>query len=188
MLSAFQETKLRLFFNLLDYDKNGFVEPRDFQSIGENMCLMLELAPGDPAYQEINAACIKVWDDLYMYVDKNLDDRASIYEWLLYADERIVNCEKAVYDKYVNKVVHHIFVLFDQNKDNFISLHEYLNLFMAFRLEVRHSAKAFIRLDLNKDNLISRNELYAGVEEFFRSDDMDAHGNWLFGSWEHLWK
>lgn len=61
-----------------------------------------------------------------------------------------------------------------------------LNLFMTFRLEVRHSAKAFTRLDLNKDNLISRDEPHIiGAEEFFRSDNTDVNGEliiWGLGS------
>ena len=47
MLSAFQETKLRLFYNILDYDKNGFIEVDDFEGIGENICLILEIEEDD---------------------------------------------------------------------------------------------------------------------------------------------
>lgn len=186
MLSAFQETKLRLFFNILDYDRNGFVEPADFRSIGENICLMLQIPEGNPYYNLIFEACNQVWEDLYSFVDTNKDNKASFYEWLRYADDKIVNCDKSEYDEYLNKVVEHIFLLFDQNKDNYISLQEYINLFMTFRLEVRYSAKAFTRIDLNNDDLISKEELYKAVEQFFRSDDESKKGNWLFGSWEHL--
>lgn len=186
MLSAFQETKLRLFFNILDYDRNGFVEPEDFRSIGENICMMLQIGEKDPYYHMIFQACDRVWDDLYSYVDTNQDDKASFYEWLRYADEKIVNCNKEDYDRYLNRVVDHIFLLFDQNQDNFISLMEYIHLFMSFRLEVRYSAKAFTRIDLDRDDLISKEELYTAVEQFFRSDDQKVRGNWLFGSWEHM--
>lgn len=186
MLSAFQETKLRLFFNILDHDRNGFVEPADFQSIGENICMMLQIRETDPYHKLIHDACQYVWHDLYRYVDTNKDDKASFYEWLRYADDNIVNCDKRAYDLYLNKVVDHIFMLFDENKDNYISIQEYINLFMTFRLEVRYSAKAFTRIDLNRDDLISKEELYSAVEQFFRSDDPALKGNWLFGSWEHL--
>ncbi len=55
---------------------------------------------------------------------------------------------------------------------------------MAYRIEIRYSARAFTKLDLNQDDLISRDELLSGIKEFFRSDDREAAGNWLFGLWE----
>lgn len=186
MLSAFQETKLKLFFSILDYDKNGFIEIDDFRGIGENFCTLLGIAEDDPLYDLIYKACSKVWEDLYRYVDTNHDGKASVYEWLKYADEQIVNCPQETYDKYITKTLNHIFSLFDNNQDDHISLHEYLNLFMAFRLEVRYSAKAFLRLDLDGDERISRKELYQAIEQFFRSDDESHRGNWLFGSWQQL--
>lgn len=186
MLSAFQETKLRLFFNILDMDRNGFVEPADFKNIGENICVMLQIKEDNPFYGLVFSACQQVWEDLYKYVDTNQDQKASFYEWLRYADDKIVNCDKRAYDEYLNKVVDHIFLLFDENRDNYISIQEYINLFMTFRLEVRYSAKAFTGIDLNKDDYISKEELYTAVEQFFRSDDESKKGNWLFGSWEHL--
>ncbi len=188
MLSAFQEIKLRIFFDLLDYDKNGFVELDDFLSIGENMIMMLQLEDEDPRRERILGACKIAWEDLYEYVDKNRDEKASIYEWLLYADKKIVNSEDDQYNDYVNRVVDHIFLLFDYDNDDHISIHEYLTLFMTFRLEARYSARAFEKLDLNQDDLISREELYKGAKEFFRSDDIDSFGNWLFGPWEEFFR
>lgn len=184
MLTEFQETKLRIFFDLLDHDRNGFVEKDDFLSIGENLRMILMLKEKDNEHLRIIKICQKAWEDIYAYVDQNRDQRASIHEWLMYANERIVNCRKLEYDNSVNMVVDYIFNLFDRNHDNSISIQEYLNLFMTFRLEARHSAKAFIRLDRNEDNLISKEEFYTGTEEFFRSNNPKARGNWLFGPWE----
>ncbi|MBV6644944.1 MAG: hypothetical protein KI790_05825 [Cyclobacteriaceae bacterium] len=184
MLSAFQETKLRLFFDILDFDQNGFIEQDDFKAIGENICLMADIDHNHPFHPMIMAASKKAWEDLYAYIDQNRDDKASIYEWLHYADNKIVNCGKDDYEKYLSKVVDHMFIMFDQNHDNFISLKEYLDLFMTFRLEVRYSAKAFAKLDLDRDELISRDELHEAVEQFFRSDNSGDKGNWLFGAWE----
>ncbi|WP_258104958.1 EF-hand domain-containing protein [Marinoscillum sp. MHG1-6] len=177
---------MQLFFDIIDYDKNGFVEKDDFISIGENICAMLQLDEENFYYPLIYAACEKAWEDLYAYVDEDEDGRASSGEWFKYADEKIVNCDKSQYQLYLDKVVQHIFELFDQNKDDFISVNEYINLFMSFRLEIRYSAKAFTKLDLNKDSLISREELYTGVEQFFRSNDPSDKGNWLFGSLEDM--
>ena len=76
--------------------------------------------------------------------------------------------------------------MFDENNDGYLSLKEYLDIFMSFRLEVRYSAKAFTKLDKNRDDQISREELGDAVREFFRGDDENANENWLFGSWHEL--
>lgn len=186
MLSSFQETKLRLFFDILDFDRNGIIEANDFKEIGDNFCVMLDIQPGSAKADLVASACQQVWDDLYHYIDVNKDEKASIDEWLKYADEKIVNCDEESYGLYINRVIHHLFTFFDSNNDNRISLNEYLNLFMAFGLEVKYSAKAFLRLDLNGDEMISKEELYQAVEQFFRSDNESDKGNWLFGSWEKL--
>ena len=97
----------------------------------------------------------------------------------------IVNGNEELYIQHVSKVAMEIIDLFDADKDGFLSLSEYLNMFMAYRIEIRHSAKAFENLDKNKDDLISRDELLIAIREFFRSDDEQSPGNWLFGFWEH---
>lgn len=186
MISAFQETKLQLFFNIIDYDKNGFIEKKDFENIGENILAILLLDENDEAAQMILQSCVNIWYEVAEYIDINRDEKASFYEWLKYADEKIVNCDPEAYDSYVNVVVEKIFDLFDDDKDNFISVNEYLNLFMTLRLEARYSAKAFTRIDRDRDEHISRKELKTAIEDFFRSNDENARGNWLFGSWEKM--
>ena len=186
MLSSFQETKLRLFFDILDFDRNGIIEANDFNEIGDNFCIMLDIKQGSPGARLVESACKQAWNDLYHYIDVNKDGKATIDEWLKYADEKIVNCDAESYNLYINRVIHHLFNFFDNNNDNRISLNEYLNLFMAFGLEVKYSAKAFLRLDLDGDEMISKEELYQAVEQFFRSDKESDKGNWLFGSWEKL--
>lgn len=186
MLTALQETKLQLFFNILDYDRNGFIEKEDFQNISENICSMLNLKTSDEESQVILQSCVNIWHEVAAYIDTNRDDKASFYEWLRYADEKIINCDLESYGTYVNEVVEKIFDLFDEDNDNYISLKEYLNLFMTLRLEIRYSAKAFTKIDKNHDELISREELKTAVEDFFRSNDETAKGNWLFGAWEKL--
>jgi len=186
MITAFQKTKLKLFFNIIDFDKNGYIEQVDFEHIGENIFTILRLPPDGQDAQLITASCKNIWQEVASYIDTNRDSKASFTEWLNYADEKIVNCNDEDYNIYVNLMVDKIFDLFDENKDNFISLDEYLNLFMALRLEIRYSAKAFTKMDTDHDEVISRPELKKAIREFFRSDNQQAKGNWLFGSWEEL--
>lgn len=184
MLTELQEKKQRHYFKLLDYDHNGFIEKTDFQAIAENLCVIQGIDTDTIAFRQIEEASEKLWMDIKEYIDINRDDKCSIQEWLLFADEQIVNCDEGWYDNYINSVVTGLFSLFDANHDGLISDMEYLDIFISFRIEVRYAAKCFKRLDLNNDGYISKEELAKAVKEFLRSDDPDADGNWLFGNWE----
>jgi Ca2+-binding EF-hand superfamily protein len=94
----------------------------------------------------------------------------------------IINGDPNLYNKFVDDFAGEIFDNFDSDKDGYISLDEFIDMFCAYRIEVRFAAKAFRKIDLNHDDLISRGELISAVKEYFISNDEDAPGNWLFGN------
>ena len=112
MLTPFQKRKQIHFFQILDFDRNGLIQRKDFEDIAENLSV------------------------------------------------------------------------FDTDHNGYISLNEYLDLFIGLRIEVRFAPMSFAKLDLNQDGQISKNELVKSVEEFLKSNDPSASGNWLFGHWE----
>jgi Ca2+-binding EF-hand superfamily protein len=184
MLTDLQTKKLTHYFNLLDYDNNGIVEKSDFTAIAENLCVLWGFREGTEKYNYYIQVFGQGWDDFRNLVE-NLDkDKASLVEWLEFGDRFIVNGTEEQYEKYVKMVAREIFDCFDSNGDGYISLEEYIDLFMAYRIEVRYSAKAYTRLDRNSDDLLSKDELLSAVDEFFKSDDENAPGNWLYGFWE----
>lgn len=181
MLTPFQEIKYRLLFDLLDYDRNGHLDVNDFTGIAENARVVFQLSEEDPDSVRMKEICISIWTELYSYVDDNKDGKASMWEWLKYVDEKIIGAENDLNAKNIVKLAHELFFLFDQNKDNYISLDEYIDFFMTFRLDASTSSKAFTSLDKNLDDRISRAELMKGLEEFLISSDPSSGGNWLFG-------
>ena len=88
------------------------------------------------------------------------------------------------YKHYLNNFVGTIFKLFDINDDGYISQTEYIDLFIGMRIEVRFAPKAFRNLDTNQDGRLSKEEMIRSVDQFMRSDNPNAAGNWLFGGWE----
>ena len=184
MLSELQINKLKHYFNILDNNGNGFIEQDDFVGIGENLAVLWDILPGTKEYNQIINGTTQQWKGLLATIDAQDLRRASMKEWLSFADKYIVNGERKDYDHYIRSVVDGIFGMFDQNGDKVISFKEYIDLFMAFRIEIRHSAKSFVNLDVNNDGFISKDELELAVEEFYRSDDPNAKGNWLFGDWK----
>ncbi|HCX23133.1 MAG: hypothetical protein CMB80_14840 [Flammeovirgaceae bacterium] len=185
MLTELQRKKLTHYFNVLDFDKSGTLEKQDFVSIGVNLSTLWGFGPDTAEYQASTARTSRIWSDFHSFINKGEEDHATLEEWLEFADRMIVNGSEEMYVSHVSKVAMEIIDLFDADKDGYLSLSEYLNLFMAYRIEIKHSTKAFANLDKNHDDLISKEELLLAIREFFRSDDEDAAGNWLFGFWEH---
>ena len=175
---------MKHFFAVLDFDKNGLIEREDFINVGENFCALLDYEYGSVAYEEIIEHFEFQWADFTQFIGIDPSSTSDLDHWLGFADKVIVNGPLEEYETYVNRVVSNIFDNFDTNNDGYISVMEFLDFFCAFRIEVRYSAKSFSKIDSNKDGLISRHELITGVKEFFRSDNISSHGNWLFGFWE----
>lgn len=184
MMTPLQKQKVSHYFNVLDFDKNGVLERDDFINIGENLCVLWGFREGTEEYNACIQRCEGTWQDFCDFMEKPYDSTASLAEWLEFADKVIVNGDEELYERHINKLAKEIIGFFDTNQDGYISLNEYVDLFMAYRIEIRYSAKAFTKLDLDHDDYISADELLSAIREFFRSDDENAKGNWLFGFWE----
>lgn len=180
MLTQLQTNKLEKFFYILDYDRNGVIEKDDFIGIAENLCILWSLKEGDQRYQNTMNRFEEAWNKFNLFVNNNAE-RATWNHWIEFAEQVIVNGDETIFNQYVEQYVGEIFDNFDADKDGYIDLDEYIDLFVGYHIEVRFSAKSFRMLDLNKDDLISRGELIKAVKEYFRSDDPEAPGNWLFG-------
>ncbi len=183
MLTELQKEKLTHYFNLLDFDNNGTIEKDDFTAIAENLCVLWKIQDDTPEHGRYVSLFEDSWFQFRESVDNKDPNHATIEEWLDFADKYLVNGSDEFFDRFMQRITREIFDCFDANKDGFISLDEYIDIFMAYHIQVRYSAKSYTRLDLNSDDLLSKEELLSGVEEFFKSPDENAPGNWLFGFW-----
>ncbi|MDH5608999.1 MAG: EF-hand domain-containing protein [Cyclobacteriaceae bacterium] len=184
MLTELQVAKLTHYFNLLDFDNNGFIEKDDFIAIGENLCVIWGFKEGSDNYDKYISMFDHSWTEFRNAVDYHDPNHATIAEWLKFMDEHVVNGTDEFFKSYIRNVAEEIFDCFDVDKDGTISLDEYIDFFMAYGIPVRYSAKSYTMLDLNSDDLLSREEMLSAVEEFFRSNDKNSPGNWLYGFWE----
>ena len=183
MLNDLQTKKLTHYFQLLDFDNNGTVEKDDFIAIAENLCILWGIKEGSPKYEKYTSMYEESWREFRNSVVHKDPEQSTLAEWLEFADRYIVNGTDEFFDRYMQRATREIFDTFDNNGDGFISLDEYIDLFMAYNIQVRYSAKSYIHLDLNSDDLLSRSEMLSAVDEFFRSPEVEAPGNWLFGFW-----
>lgn len=183
MLTDFQEKKLTHFYNLLDYNKNGEITVEDFVEIAENLCFMWGFRESSDDFNGVVLRCKHSWSEFINSANPGAQS-ATLEEWLSFADKHIVNTDIEVYKRIVTGIVGEMFDYFDADKDEHIDLDEYVDLFMAFHIEMKYSAKSFTKLDLNNDERLSKNELLRAIAQFFRSRNKEDAGNWIFGFWE----
>jgi Ca2+-binding EF-hand superfamily protein len=183
MLTEFQTEKLTHFYNLLDYNKNGEITIEDFLAVAENLCVLWGFREGSEDYKSIIERCTASWHEFIKSANPG-STSATLEEWIAFADKHIVNTEIDLYKTIVTGMVGEMFDYFDADGDQEIDLDEYVDMFMAFRIEIRYSAKSFTKLDLNGDMRLSKGELLRAVAQYFRSRNKEDGGNWLFGFWE----
>lgn len=181
MRTEFQTLKLTYIFNLLDLDNNGYIEYSDFVNISENLCVVRGEELDAPESRLILDQCANLWKGLESYIDVNNDGKCTLGEWLDFVDEKLINTDPATRDALLTSVVGSVFDLYDTDKDEGISLTEYLDIFLSFELKSSLVGKSFVSLDVNGDGEISRKELVKAVNEFLTSNETDLVGNWIFG-------
>ncbi len=179
MLSDLQTQKLTHYFNVLDFDSNGLLEEDDFVGVGENLAILLGFDFDSAEFNEVLDVFKKQWIAIHSSIGTD-SHQVTLEQWLTFADQGLVNSTAS---NSVKQWTFDIISLFDTDKDELISMMEYVDFFVAYHIEVRYSAKSFQRLDLNNDGFISREELLEAINQFFTSDNPDDRGNWLFGFW-----
>ena len=184
MLTQLQSQKLRHFFNILDYNKNGVLQQDDFDRVGVNLCANFDIPEGTDDYQKMILKSRRLFHQVLKDLNKTSGSTITIKEWLQLFDQIIDQQDMEKLKYYIKLTTIYIFDLFDVDKNGIISLDEYVDMFTIYHIDVKYSAKSFLNLDTNNDDSISKVELFNAVTDFFISDDTDAAGNWIFGNWE----
>jgi Ca2+-binding EF-hand superfamily protein len=183
MLTPFQTQKITHYFNtVLDQDKNGILQDNDFLEIGESLCILWRYKAGSDEYNRVMDQCLANWRMLENHI-KSEGGVANLEGFLRFFDKLLSPGNEQLYHDYMHKVVGDVFDDFDLDGDGVISINEYVDLFMCYHIKIKYSAKAFMKLDRNGDDDVSKEELLKALDEFFKSDDPNANGNWLFGFW-----
>jgi Ca2+-binding EF-hand superfamily protein len=183
MLTELLTKKLTHYFNILDYDSNGILDESDFVGVAENICILRDLEKDSRAYTNVMKSYDYQWAGMSMSVLEGAANSVTLDQWLKYADECIVNGTDEEFYSFISNMTGEIITNFDTDRDGYISLMEYVDLFVGYHIAVRYSAKSFHRLDLNKDGFISKEELVEAIGQFFTSNNPEDPGNWLFGFW-----
>ena len=137
---------------------------------------------GTPEYEKVIENSLSSWRIFKAYFESRKAE-ANEEQFVKFYEKMLAPGGESLYKKFILKMVGGLFDAFDINDDGVISVDEYSDMFMCYHIPIRYSAKAFVKLDRDGDEYVTKKELMVAVDEFFKSNDEKAPGNWLFGFW-----
>ncbi|WP_424188275.1 EF-hand domain-containing protein [Actinokineospora sp. G85] len=173
MPATIQERKLDRLFTILDTDNNGYIEQSDFELFAAKV-IDGAGAKETPEARIVRRQAASFWSTLSEALDADGDERVSRDEFASTADlEPVLDAaiKLGVSARDVTDIDH----------DGRISLSEWVTLDAMLGIPRTDSEEGFHALDTDGDGFVSQPEYVRGVEQFFRSEDASAPGNWAFG-------
>lgn len=181
MLTDLQVRKISKLFAYEDRDSDGFLERHDFAAIADALAAMRGWQSGSDDARRVHTQFDQVWATLAQHADANRDGKVSLDEWLAFHDQTLSSPEG--YEALVNGTAELVLSTVDLDGDGAMSKSEWGAFFAAYGVDSGELDTAYDRLDMRGDGAIDREEIVLLVREFFTSDDPDARGNWLIGSY-----
>ena len=179
MLSELQKKKLPKLFEMYDGDNSGFIDQADFDRFLKNFSQVRNWTPESPEYNSLQSKFKSRWNHMQEVVDTDSDNKISLDEWLVYIDN-LLNDPQA-YEAEVNGIVALVFSVFDVDGNEQLNLEEYQQFFQAHNQDKSNANETFKKLNLKDDEYISKKQHMELINQFFKSEDPDAPGNFLWG-------
>jgi Ca2+-binding EF-hand superfamily protein len=180
MLSDLQRKKLQLRFALLDTDGDGRLTQQDYELVSLRLCAAFGHLPGSAGYERVRAAYLTLWERLRTRMDRDGSGVICLPQFL-------ESCEKAIverrdgFERNIAGLVELLFDLVDADANGTIDLTEFTTWLHSYGVGPRDTVDAFDLLDTDEDGALSKDEITSAAEQFYRSADPLAAGNWLFG-------
>ncbi|GAA0958943.1 hypothetical protein [Actinocorallia libanotica] len=173
--------KMAHLFALLDVDDDGTVDRMDYTASADRLVTAFGFAPGSAESLRVRDRYARLWDEVTLPMDVDGDERVDVAEFAAGFDTFVTAREEG-YREHVAPVADAFYDLMDVDGDGRITRTEYLRMAVsAFRMSEDAGRTAFDHLDLDSNGWLSREELHLANEQYFRSADEQAPGNWLFG-------
>lgn len=154
---------MKTYFNRIDFDKDGAITRKDFESMAERFSKESQMAPDHAKI--LSDSLTGVWDQFLAKVSGGQG---------INQDAFIESMKAQVKDPNAKSVVEGPLPLFfravDTNEDNMISMEEYGIFFKMLGLDPNMAPDSFKAVDTNNDGLLSQEEFIAAGSDFFMND------------------
>lgn len=176
MRSAIQEQKLTCFFKALDENADGRLEKADLDRLATKIAAARNWGPTDANTATIQGRYAALWQSMAPFVE---DGHLSLQRFIgfYYA----VIAEAGLYDTAVTSLASFLFDILDADADGRVTPAELRLFYGAYGIDPGMAQAMFVRFDKDADGILSKGEVAELVDEFFKSEDPAAPGNWLFG-------
>lgn len=181
MLNELQKRKIAHLFTLLDVDSDGIIDRMDYTASADRLVTAFGYAPGSAESEAVRNRYHRLWDTVTLPMDSDGDERVNLQEYSAGMDQFVTMSDEG-YRTHIAPVADAFYDLMDADGDGRITRTEYVRMAAsAFRLSEDAGSAAFDKLDLDGNGWLDRAELHAANEQFFRSPEENANGNWIFG-------
>lgn len=175
--SSLLTKKWSFFFDLMDHDKNGVWNLKDFVLFSEKIYTIYAV---NNYYIDANQFLYKA-RRIFNHLRKEMGVESSNItkeNWINFLQEKDKEPGRKYFRFMVSLISKELFDVCDQNKDDYLSEYELIQLYKMLGLVEETAVEAIDLLDLNKDYRISKFELHKGIRDFFEDPDKEET---LFG-------
>lgn len=184
--SNFHQRKMIRYYYVLDADRDGHIEKEDYVSCGLRLAEQRNQTQGSAGYSATIKLFEDAWDELCRYADTSGDSEIEMDEWLSYREDIYhgYGANREVLEDPAaerERIGEHMLAMMDSDGDGFVNVDDFTKFYIACRLPEDLAANMFKLLDVSKRGHLTREDVILRFDEFVRSDEPDAAGNWFFG-------
>ncbi len=155
-----RQRKMMRLFNLMDHDKNGFIEPLDFEQAVKTIADINGLQIGSPDYWLIHSFWTGLGEKLQTLVDTDGDGRITPDEWQEYMSKRL---DSDFADAFLKMI--------DSDGTGKIDISEIKMFYQAYKINTNQAKFSEENSDIDQDGHIPPEEIKKCLEQFMYRDE-----------------
>lgn len=171
--------KLDRAFDHIDVSGNGVVEREDLLGLGARILVGFGESPTSVTGASLVDSFDRVWSALAQALERDGDTGIARLDFRTAMTAAFVTGDG--YEPVLKPAAAAVAELCDGDRDGEIRLGDFRTMLSAFGVAYDDVDEAFDRLDRAGRGRLTVAELVAAASDYYRSDDPNATGNWLFG-------